>query len=129
MIRPRQIGTAAHAAGFTERDQIFPRLFEGRSEDVRPVVVVIAIPVPRMGIAGGLMGWRRDIRQRVDGGAVGPCDGAAITIGVIHVVGADVVVVPEAVDFTAFVLEKVFHIIIFVIFGRYSGDRVLDGAG
>lgn len=34
MIRARQIGTAGHAAGITERDQIFPRLFEDRPQDV-----------------------------------------------------------------------------------------------
>ena len=35
MIRSRQIGAAAHAAGLTERDEVFPRLFEGRSQDMR----------------------------------------------------------------------------------------------
>ena len=35
MIRARQIGTAVHPARLTERDQVFPRLFEDRSQDTR----------------------------------------------------------------------------------------------
>jgi hypothetical protein len=75
-----------------------------------------------------LMGRRWDVSQRADGGAVGPGDDVAVAIGVIDVVGADAVVVFEAVDFATFVLEKIFHVIIFVIFGRYFGNRVLGDA-
>ena len=99
--------------------------------------------MPRVGISGslvgmsevfayfnpGLMGWRGDIRHRADGSAVGPGDDVAVAIGVVDVVRADAVVVLEAVDFAAFVFEKVFHVIIFVIFGRFFGDRVLGDAG
>ena len=61
------------------------------------------------------MGWRGDIRHRADGAAVGPGNDVTVTIGIVDVIGADAVVVFEAVDFTTFVLEKVLHIIIFVI--------------
>jgi hypothetical protein len=63
-----------------------------------------------------------DFRRIADGGAVGPCDGIAITVGEVDIVGACFIVVQEAVDFATLVLEKVFHVIIFVIFGRDIGD-------
>jgi hypothetical protein len=75
------------------------------------------------------MRWRGDISYCVDGGAVGPGNDAAVAICVIDVIGADTVMVFEAVDFTAFVLEKIFHVIILVVFGRDFGDRVLGDAG
>ena len=81
------------------------------------------------GLMGSLPG-RGDIYCIADGGAVGPCDGGAVTVSEIDIVTACFVVVQETVDFAAFVLEKIFHVIIFVIFGRYIGDGMLSrGAG
>jgi hypothetical protein len=75
------------------------------------------------------MGWRGDISHCVDGGAVGPGNDAAVAIGVIDIIGADAVMVFEAIDFAAFVLKKIFHVIIFVVFGWFLRDRVLGDAG
>ena len=70
------------------------------------------------------------MRRIADGGAVGPCDGGAVTVGEIDIVAACFVMVEETVDFAAFMLEKIFHVIIFVIFGRCIGDRMHSrGAG
>ena len=78
-------------------------------------------------LPGSLPGWG-DIRQRSDSGTIGTGDDTAVTVGIVDVIGSDAVVVLEAVDFTAFVLEKIFHVIIFIIFGRCFGDRVLGDA-
>lgn len=71
-----------------------------------------------------------DICRIADGGTVGPSDGVSVTVGEIDIVAACFVMVQETVDFAAFMLEKIFHVIIFVIFGRYIGDGMHSrGAG
>jgi hypothetical protein len=72
MIRSRQIRAAAHAAGLQERDQVFPRLFEGRPQDMC---------TGGRGDGGGVVG-EAERHGVVDGRIKGPPAGVAQGLGV-----------------------------------------------